>query len=43
MDEGALEGVLGVHGIHVWPEEAAGTISSKASRPVFPAPSILEA
>jgi metal-dependent amidase/aminoacylase/carboxypeptidase family protein len=34
VEEGALEGVQGVHGIHVWPEIPAGLIGSKA-RPTF--------
>ena len=29
VEEGALEGVLAVHGIHVWPNSPSGTILSK--------------
>ena len=29
VEEGALEGVLGAHGIHVWPTIPSGTIASK--------------
>jgi metal-dependent amidase/aminoacylase/carboxypeptidase family protein len=31
VEEGALKGVLGVHGIHVWPGLTAGTVASRAS------------
>lgn len=30
--EGALEGVAGVAGLHVWPGLASGVISSRVSR-----------
>jgi len=29
VEEGAVEGVLGIHGIHVWPGLPAGTIASR--------------
>ena len=31
VDEGIMEGVLGVHGIHVWPHLPSGTISTRVS------------
>lgn len=31
MEEGTLEGVLGIHGIHVWPALPAGLITSRVS------------
>ena len=33
VEEGALEGVLGVHGIHVWPGIPAGIITSRVISP----------
>lgn len=31
MEEGALEGVAAVHGIHVWPPLPAGIIGTRVS------------
>ena len=31
VEEGALEGVLGIHGIHVWPGIPAGIITSRVT------------
>ena len=36
VEEGALEGVLGVHGIHVWPALPAGLITSRVSLLAWP-------
>ena len=33
MEEGALQGVLGIHGIHVWPGLPAGTVASRVGLP----------
>ena len=35
VEEGALKGVLGVHGIHVWPGLTAGTVASRVSSFIF--------
>ena len=29
VDEGVMEGVLGIHGVHVWPNLPSGTISTR--------------
>lgn len=31
VDEGAMEGVGGVFGLHVWPTTPVGTVQSRAS------------
>ena len=43
MEEGTLEGVLGVHGIHVWPALPAGLITSRVSVLAWPVRGILRA
>lgn len=36
VEEGALEGVIGVHGVHVMPIYPSGVITSIASLPILP-------
>lgn len=36
VEEGALRGVSGIHGIHVWPVAPAGTITSRVRIVTFP-------